>query len=40
MKTCIHLVENEVNEILGQTPEGAIVISDILELPHVVSDLF
>jgi pyrimidine and pyridine-specific 5'-nucleotidase len=40
MKTCIHLVENEVNEILGQTPEGAIVISDILELPHVVPDLF
>lgn len=40
MKQCVHLVENEVNEILGQTPEGAIVIKNILELPDVVPDLF
>ncbi|EJS43833.1 sdt1p [Saccharomyces arboricola H-6] len=40
MKKCIHLVEDEVNEVLGQTPEDAIVLKDILELPNVVPELF
>lgn len=40
MQKCIHLVENEVNEILGKSPDGAIIIKDILDLPTVAPELF
>lgn len=40
MRKCIHLVENQVNEILGKTPDGSIVIQDILDLPKVVTEIF
>lgn len=37
-KKAIHFVERE--EDLGQTPEGAVLIRNILELPKVVPELF
>ncbi|CCF60336.1 hypothetical protein KAFR_0J02720 [Kazachstania africana CBS 2517] len=41
MKKCIHLVETENdNFILGQTPEGSIVINNIVDLPTAVPELF
>ncbi|CAB4251974.1 similar to Saccharomyces cerevisiae YGL224C SDT1 Pyrimidine nucleotidase [Maudiozyma barnettii] len=40
MHQCVHVVENEVNEILGKTPDGSIVIRDILDLQTVVPHLF
>ncbi|QLQ80064.1 hypothetical protein HG537_0D00640 [Torulaspora globosa] len=40
MKKCVHLVEEEVDHILGKTPAGSVVISDITELPQVVPELF
>ncbi|SMN18058.1 similar to Saccharomyces cerevisiae YGL224C SDT1 Pyrimidine nucleotidase [Maudiozyma saulgeensis] len=40
MHQCVHVVENEVNEILGKTPDGSIVIRDILDLPTVAPQLF
>lgn len=40
MRKCIHLVEDSVDEILGKTPAGSIVIRDITDLPHAVPELF
>ena len=40
MARCIHVVEDEVNEILGSTPQGSVVVRDILELPRVAPHLF
>lgn len=40
MKKCIHLIENEVNELLGKTPEGSIIINDITELESSIPELF
>lgn len=40
MKKCVHLVEDEVDEILGKTPAGSLVIRDITDLPQAVPELF
>lgn len=40
MHQCVHVVENEVNEILGKTPDGSIVIRDILDLPQALPEIF
>lgn len=40
MGNCIHVVEDQVNEVLGATPEGAVVIRSIMDLPSVAPQLF
>lgn len=40
MQKCVHLVEDEVDDILGKTPAGSVVIKDITGLPQVVPELF
>lgn len=40
MRKCVHLVEDSVDEILGKTPAGSIVIKEITDLPKAVPELF
>lgn len=40
MRKCIHLVEDSVDEILGKTPAGSLVIKEITDLPKAVPELF
>ncbi|SCU95423.1 LADA_0G15544g1_1 [Lachancea dasiensis] len=40
MKKCIHLIEEEVDEMLGKNPDGSLVIKRIEDLPQVVPELF
>ena len=40
MKKCIHLIEEEVDNDLGETPDGSIIVRSIEELPQAVPELF
>lgn len=40
MRKCVHLVEDCVDEILGKTPAGSVVIKQITDLPKAVPELF
>lgn len=40
IKKCVHLIEDEVDPNLGQTPAGSIVIRNIEDLPKAIPELF